>query len=54
MNKNTKFYKATEKIVKNYDKYKDMSNSEIAEEFELPSGVVAHIMRTLYIVNGGK
>ena len=54
MNKETKFYKVTAKIVKNYDKQKDLSDAEIAREHNVPSGVVSHIRRTIYITRGEK
>ena len=54
MNKDTKFYKVTEKIVANYDKEKDLKDSELGKKYEVPSGVVAHIRRTIYVMKGGK
>ena len=56
MQTDTKFYKVTEAIVANYDIYmaKGLKNSQIGELHNIPSGVVAHIMRTLYIVKGNK
>lgn len=54
MNKDTKFYKVTEKVVANYVKEKELKDSELAVKYAVPSGVIAHIRRTIYIMNGGK
>ena len=54
MDKNTKFYKVTALIVKHYDTYKNMKPSEVARLHNIPSGVASHIMRTIYIMKGGK
>lgn len=54
MNKDTKFYRVTANVVANYVKEKDLSDAQLGKKYMVPGGVIAHIRRTIYIMNGGK
>ena len=47
--KDTKFYKVTMAIAKDYEKLKDKKDSEIGAMHSIPSGIVSHIRRTIEI-----